>query len=51
MSDVATRPGSRPWFLLRTARISWWMQRVTAVALIPLVIWFAITMIGLTGAL
>ena len=28
----------------------WWMQRVTAVALIPLVIWFAIAMIGLTGA-
>ena len=28
----------------------WWMQRVTAVALVPLVIWFAIALIGLTGA-
>ncbi|MEC8199662.1 MAG: succinate dehydrogenase, hydrophobic membrane anchor protein, partial [Pseudomonadota bacterium] len=28
----------------------WWIQRVTAVALIPLVIWFAIAVIGLTGA-
>ena len=28
----------------------WWMQRVTAVALVPLVVWFAIAMIGLTSA-
>ncbi|MBE09015.1 MAG: succinate dehydrogenase, hydrophobic membrane anchor protein [Rhodospirillaceae bacterium] len=28
----------------------WWMQRVTAVALVPLIIWFAIALIGLTGA-
>ena len=28
----------------------WWMQRVTAVALVPLVIWFAIALIGFTGA-
>ena len=26
------------------------MQRVTAVALVPLIIWFAIALIGLTGA-
>ena len=28
----------------------WWMQRLTAVALVPLVVWFAIALIGLTGA-
>jgi succinate dehydrogenase / fumarate reductase membrane anchor subunit len=28
----------------------WWAQRVTAVALIPLVLWFVIALIGLTGA-
>jgi len=28
----------------------WWMQRVTAVALIPLCLWFAIAMIKMTGA-
>jgi succinate dehydrogenase / fumarate reductase, membrane anchor subunit len=28
----------------------WWMQRVTAIALIPLVVWFAISLIMLTGA-
>lgn len=28
----------------------WWMQRVTAVALIPLVLWFVVAMIKLTGA-
>tara|TARA_B100000676_G_C18091635_1_gene860492 strand:- start:13681 stop:14061 length:381 start_codon:yes stop_codon:yes gene_type:complete len=27
----------------------WWMQRLTAVALVPLVVWFAIALIGLTG--
>jgi succinate dehydrogenase / fumarate reductase, membrane anchor subunit len=28
----------------------WWMQRLTAVALIPLVVWFAISLIMLSGA-
>ena len=28
----------------------WWMQRVTAIALIPLVVWFAISLVMLTGA-
>ena len=28
----------------------WWMQRLTAIALIPLVVWFAISLIMLSGA-
>ena len=28
----------------------WWRQRVTAVALVPLTLWFAIAVIGLIGA-
>ena len=28
----------------------WWMQRVSAIALIPLVVWFAISLVMLTGA-
>ena len=28
----------------------WWDQRITAVALIPLVVWFAISLIMMTGA-
>ncbi|PPR61189.1 MAG: hypothetical protein CFH10_01246 [Alphaproteobacteria bacterium MarineAlpha4_Bin2] len=28
----------------------WWMQRVTAVALVPLTIWFAVAVIKMTGA-
>ncbi len=28
----------------------WWAQRVTAVALIPLVLWYVIAMVALTGA-
>jgi len=28
----------------------WWAQRVTAVALVPLVLWFAISLAGLVGA-
>ncbi|MBM3518657.1 MAG: succinate dehydrogenase, hydrophobic membrane anchor protein [Alphaproteobacteria bacterium] len=28
----------------------WWMQRLTAIALIPLTLWFAISLIWLTGA-
>jgi succinate dehydrogenase / fumarate reductase, membrane anchor subunit len=28
----------------------WWMQRLTALALIPLVVWFAISLIMLSGA-
>ena len=28
----------------------WWAQRVTAIALVPLVIWFMVAMIGLLGA-
>ena len=28
----------------------WWMQRVTAIALVPLTLWFVVAMIKLTGA-
>ncbi|MEE2689181.1 MAG: succinate dehydrogenase, hydrophobic membrane anchor protein [Pseudomonadota bacterium] len=28
----------------------WWMQRVTAVALVPLALWFAVAIIKMTGA-
>jgi succinate dehydrogenase / fumarate reductase membrane anchor subunit len=28
----------------------WWVQRLTAIALIPLVVWFAISLIMLSGA-
>lgn len=28
----------------------WWMQRVTALALVPLVLWFVISVISLAGA-
>jgi succinate dehydrogenase / fumarate reductase membrane anchor subunit len=28
----------------------WWMQRVTAIALVPLVIWFVASLLGLIGA-
>ncbi len=28
----------------------WWMQRVTAVANVPLTLWFVISMLGLQGA-
>jgi len=28
----------------------WWIQRLTAIALIPLVVWFAISLVMMTGA-
>jgi succinate dehydrogenase / fumarate reductase, membrane anchor subunit len=28
----------------------WWLQRITAVALVPLTLWFAVAVIGLVGA-
>lgn len=28
----------------------WWMQRVTAVALVPLAVWFVASLVGLVGA-
>lgn len=28
----------------------WWLQRLTAIALIPLVVWFAISLVMLSGA-
>jgi succinate dehydrogenase / fumarate reductase membrane anchor subunit len=28
----------------------WWMQRLTAVALVPLSIWFVVSVVGLIGA-
>lgn len=34
----------------KTGTGHWWAQRVTALALIPLVIWFVISMIIVTGA-
>jgi succinate dehydrogenase / fumarate reductase membrane anchor subunit len=27
----------------------WWMQRITAIALIPLILWFVIAVVGLLG--
>ncbi len=27
----------------------WWMQRVTAIALVPLTLWFVVSVIGLVG--
>ena len=34
----------------RSGTHHWWMQRVTSIALIPLVVWFAFAAIGLAGA-
>jgi succinate dehydrogenase / fumarate reductase membrane anchor subunit len=34
----------------KTGTDHWWAQRVTALALIPLIIWFVISMITVTGA-
>lgn len=34
----------------KTGTDHWWAQRVTALALIPLVIWFVVSMITVTGA-
>ncbi len=28
----------------------WWMQRLTAIALVPLVIWLVVSLVALTGA-
>jgi succinate dehydrogenase / fumarate reductase, membrane anchor subunit len=28
----------------------WWVQRITAIALVPLILWFVIAVIGLVGA-
>jgi succinate dehydrogenase / fumarate reductase membrane anchor subunit len=28
----------------------WWMQRVTSIALLPLTVWFVVSVIGLAGA-
>ena len=28
----------------------WWMQRLTALALVPITVWFVISVIGMTGA-
>lgn len=28
----------------------WWLQRLTAIALVPLILWFVIAVIGLVGA-
>ena len=28
----------------------WWIQRLTAIAMIPLVVWFAISLVMMTGA-
>ncbi len=30
--------------------VHWWAQRITAVALVPLSIWFVVSMIGMIGA-
>ena len=34
----------------KTGTEHWWMQRVTAVALIPLTLWFAASVVSLAGA-
>jgi succinate dehydrogenase / fumarate reductase membrane anchor subunit len=28
----------------------WWMQRLTAIALVPLILWFVASLVGLAGA-
>ena len=34
----------------RTECSHWWAQRLTAIALIPLVVWFAVSLVMLSGA-
>lgn len=34
----------------RSGTHHWWMQRVTSIALLPLTLWFVLSMIGLAGA-
>ena len=34
----------------RSGTHHWWMQRVTAVALVPLTLWFILSMVGHAGA-
>ncbi len=34
----------------KSGTMHWWAQRLTALALIPLVIWFVVSMIVVTGA-
>ena len=34
----------------REGTAHWWAQRLTAIALVPLVLWFAVSLIMLTGA-
>ncbi len=34
----------------KTGAGHWWAQRVTALALVPLIIWFVVSMITVTGA-
>ena len=34
----------------RSGTHHWWMQRVTSIALLPLTLWFVVSMIGLAGA-
>jgi succinate dehydrogenase / fumarate reductase membrane anchor subunit len=34
----------------KTGLHHWWLQRLTAVALIPLTIWFVVSLIGLAGS-
>jgi succinate dehydrogenase / fumarate reductase, membrane anchor subunit len=51
MSDTRT-PLSRARGLgsAKTGVHHWWMQRITAIALIPLVVWFAISLVMMSGA-
>ena len=34
----------------RSGTHHWWMQRVTAVALVPLTLWFILSLVGHAGA-
>ena len=34
----------------KSGTMHWWMQRVTAIALVPLVMWFLVSIIALIGA-
>ena len=34
----------------RSGSHHWWLQRVTALALVPLTVWFVVSVIGLVGA-
>ena len=51
MSDLRTpRNRARGLGSAKDGLHHWWVQRITAVALVPLVVWFAISLVMLSGA-